>query len=228
MSVTYGTSGGSTATTSPYSATISPAASRGFLVVFVGWEYTSGATVTSVTYAGHTMSRAGLITDAVNTYRMERFWLNYTEDSGDLVVTMSTGTINFIVGWLAFAGAHLTNPQRDGSSNTGSDTTPTNSVSSSLNDWMGQAVAFSSSFDFTPGWTSGQNDRIGQLTIGTIRMRFSTCAGVAGTKVLDAGISATSRWVSEAMSVQPPAGGVLWRPSGISGGMRALLGGMQG
>ncbi len=204
MAVTYGTSGGSTAAASPYSATISPAASRGFLLPFVGWEYTSGATVTSVTYAGHTMSRAGLITDGDNNYRMERFWLNYTEDSGDLVVTMSTGTINFIVGWLAFAGAHLTNPQRDGSSNTAFSTTPTNSVTSSLDDCMAQAVAFSSSLTFTPGWTSGQDDRIGQLTIGTIRMRFSTCAGVAGTKVLDAGISTASRWVSEAMSVQPP------------------------
>ncbi len=228
MAVTYGTSGGSTATTSPYSATINPLASRGFIVVFVGWEYTSGATVTSVTYAGHTMSRAGLVTDGANTYRMERFWLNYTEDSGDLVVTMSTGTINFIVGWLAFAGAHLTNPQRDGSSNMGFSTALTNSVTSSLDDWMGQAVAFPASVTFTPGWTSGQDDRIGQLTIGTIRMKFNTCAGVAGTKVLDAGIVSISRWVSEAMSIQPPAGGIQRRGSGISGGMRALFGGMQG
>ncbi len=232
MAVTYGTSGGAAVAASPYSASISPQASRGFLVVFVGWEYTGGATVTSVAYAGHTLERAGLVTDDISQYRMERFWLpHYTEDSGDLVVTMSTGTINFLVYWMAFAGANPTTPIRDGSSNSGNSIHPTNSVGSAVDDLIAQAVVYSSAATWpTPpenGWNSGQSQHVGQNTSGTARMNMAACDGVAGTKILDCTISTTVRWLSEAMSVQP-TGGVQRRGSGMSGGMRALLGGMQG
>lgn len=199
-----------TATTLTFAHTTTTTGTNLVIVVGISLNITgnTGATVSTVTYAGKTLTKAFAQNNSNNSSRAE-IWYATAPASGtnNVVVTVNVGTaisMGIVADAVTFTGADQTTPIRASASNTGDSANAWVNVTSSVNDYAFETLALVSGTT-AASTSTAQVQQWATASTGALDNAYgfgSTRAGSASVAFSET-LSGTTRWADVAVSVQP-------------------------
>jgi hypothetical protein len=173
-------------------------------VLVVGVSWAGSQTVSSVTYAGTTMTSIGSVSNGSNA-RAQLFYLLESAlptsgTSNTVQVTMSAAATEIVGGAVTFRGANQTTPVGSFASATGSSSTPSVTVTSNTGETVIDTVEVRSSTAMTAGASQTQR---WQMQPSSFRGAGSTEAGAS--TVTMSWTSGSAAWAIGAVGVKPAA-----------------------
>lgn len=198
------TANGTSSGSGPFTLSHTVTGSETLLVVGVS-HYDSSDTVTGVTYNGVSMTEVPSGSVNNGQYYVDLFYLiNPTTGTNNVSVSVSGSVFEIGYGSVSFTGAHQSAPLGTAVTATGSDTTPTATVSSASGELVVDTITIVHSG--TLGVGAGQTSRWNAVgTSGFTKYAGSTEPG-AGSVTMSWTNSTSQAWASVAVPIKPSSG----------------------